>query len=437
VITASHNPADYNGYKVYGPSGAQIIAPRDEAIARAIAVAPPARSIGRESLDEGRKTGHFTVLTGEIEEAYVAGVQKLMLAPRARPPLSIVYTPLHGVGYRIARRVLVAAGFSEPMAVDEQVAPDPAFPTTPFPNPEEPGVLDLALALAREKDADLVLANDPDADRLAVAIKDENGSFIQLSGNQVGVLLGHYLLTEDRGPGDRAIITTIVSSPMLGDIAAQLGVYHEETLTGFKWIASRATELAASGKRFVFGYEEALGYAVGNLVRDKDGLSAGALFAEVVAVQKARGTSVFAYLSDLYRRFGFYASAQRSILMPGNEGATRIEQLMNALRSAPPNRIGSFAVLERRDHAIRIRARVDGATESLALPASNVLVFLLEGESRVVIRPSGTEPKLKVYLDHRELVRQGEAVAATELRSRSVISLLENAVRSLIPPADR
>jgi phosphomannomutase len=432
MITASHNPADYNGYKVYGSNGAQVIAPHDETIALAIVAAPAARSIARASLDEARENGRLVVLSDEIEAAYVGGVRRLMLAPRLRPAISIVYTPLHGVGYRVARRVMAAAGFGELTTVDEQVAPDPAFPTAPFPNPEEPGVLDLALALAHKCDADLVLANDPDADRLAVAIKDENGSFVQLSGNQVGVLLGHYLLTEDRRKGERAVITTIVSSPMLGEIAGQLGIYHEETLTGFKWIANRAIELAAGGKRFVFGYEEALGYAIGDLVHDKDGISAGALFAELVAVQKERGTTVFAYLSDLYRRFGFHASAQRSILMPGNEGAARIEQFMTALRSAPSPRMGGFAVLERRDHASRVRVRADGRTEPLALPASDVLVYELEGHNRVVIRPSGTEPKLKVYLDHREPVAAGEAVARAEARAKGALSSLESAVRDVI-----
>jgi phosphomannomutase len=409
-----------------------VIAPYDEAIARAIDAASPARSIARASLDEARKNGRLAVISDEIEAAYVNGIKGLMMAPRVRPALAIVYTPLHGVGFRVARRVMAALGFGELATVDEQVAPDPTFPTAPFPNPEEPGVLDLALALARRTDADLVLANDPDADRLAVAVKDERGSFIQLSGNQVGVLLGHYLLTEDRRPGERAVVTTIVSSPMLGEIARQLGVYHEETLTGFKWIASRAIELAAGGKRFVFGYEEALGYAIGDLVHDKDGISAGALFAELAAVQKEKGTTVLAYLSELYQEFGFHASAQRSIPMQGNEGAARIEQFMNALRSAPPRRIGGFAVLERRDHASRIRVGIDGRTEALALPASDVLVYELEGHNRVVIRPSGTEPKLKVYLDHREPVAPGEPVAAAEARARGVLSSLEGAVRSMI-----
>jgi phosphomannomutase len=431
VITASHNPAAYNGYKIYWANGAQIVAPHDEGIAAAIREAPPASLVPRESMDGARAEGHVVDLSDDIETGYVEVVRRLMLSPQVRPSLSVVYTPLHGVGYPLLDRSMTAAGFESVWAVPEQVAPDPAFPTTPFPNPEEKGVLDLALALARRRDADLVLANDPDADRLAVAVKNDRGEFVQLSGNQVGVLLGHYWLTEERRGGERAVIATIVSSPMLGEIARHLGVHYEETLTGFKWIATRALELENQGKRFVFGYEEALGYALGDRVRDKDGISAAVLFAELASVCKARGTTVFAYLSSLYRRFGYHASMQKSITLEGTEGALCIARMMSDLRSSPPDHIAGRRIVERRDYSARLRTSFDGQSEPLSLPASNVLAYELEGHGRVMVRPSGTEPKLKFYLDHRETVAPEEPLQHAVDRAARELAHLEQALRTL------
>jgi phosphomannomutase len=327
------------------------------------------------------------------------------------------------------------AGFDDVTGVPEQLAPDPGFPTTPFPNPEEKGVLDLAFSLARQRNADLVLANDPDADRLAVGVKNDRGDFVQLSGNQVGVLLGHYLLTEDRRGGERAVLTTIVSSPMLGEIARHLRVHYEETLTGFKWIATRAIELEKQGKRFVFGYEEALGYAFGSRVRDKDGISAAALFAELASVCKERGTTIVAHLSDLYRRFGYHASAQRSVILQGNEGAATILRAMIELREHPPEQIAGRRIRERRDYAAPERSSFGGESQPRSLPASDVLVYELEGHSRVIVRPSGTEPKLKFYLDHREEVAPSEPLHLAEGRATRELARLEQGLRTLVPGA--
>ena len=433
VITASHNPAGYNGYKVYGWNGAQIAPPHDEGIAVAIREAPPASSVPRESIDVARAEGRIFDLSDDVETQYVESVRGLMLSPHVRPSLSIVYTPLHGVGYRLFERTMAAAGFEDVSAVPEQVEPDPAFPTTPFPNPEEKGVLDLAIGLARKCDADLVLANDPDADRLAVAVRNDRDEMVQLSGNQVGVLLGHYVLTEDRRGGDRAVIATIVSSPMLGEIARHLGVHYEETLTGFKWIASRAIELESQGKRFLFGYEEALGYALGDRVRDKDGISAAALFAELASVCEERGTTVLSYLWSLYRQFGYHASMQKSITLEGAEGARRIETMMGDLRLHPPDHIAGRAILERRDYRTRQRTMPDGSSESISLPASDVLAYDLEGHGRVIVRPSGTEPKLKFYLDHREPVAPGEPLHLAEDRAARELARLEQGLLVLAP----
>jgi phosphomannomutase len=432
MVTASHNPADYNGYKAYGPNGAQIIPPFDETVARAIAAAPQANLVPRSSLDDARARGRVATIGDDLTQKYLIGVTGLLRAREVRPPIRIAYTPLHGVGYALAARAFAAAGFSAVSSVPEQTRPDPAFPTVRFPNPEEPGVLDMALAHARRTGADLVLANDPDADRLAVAVKDDNGAFVQLSGNQVGALLGHYVMTQDPRRDARAVITTIVSSPMLGEMARELGLHYEETLTGFKWIATRAMELEAEGTRFVFGYEEALGYSVGSLVRDKDGVSAAVLFAELAAVCRAQGTSVLAYLADLYQRFGYYASVQRNIVLEGTAGATKIATMMARLRAHPPSSIGDRRVEERRDYATAELAKADDATARLALPSSNDLSYVLQGGTRIVIRPSGTEPKLKYYIDHRELVSGDEPLPIAQERAGATVAAIDVAVAALL-----
>ncbi|HKQ68966.1 MAG TPA: phospho-sugar mutase [Polyangiaceae bacterium] len=449
MITASHNPADYNGYKVYWQNGAQIVPPQDSGIAACIEAAPAASSIPRRALETARADGRLTSISGDVERAYLAGVVARMSVP-ADPSLRIVYTPLHGVGFPFAERAMAAAGFHPLIAVAEQVRPDATFPTTPFPNPEEPGVLDLALALARRENADLVVANDPDADRLAVAVPDDRGDFVQLTGNQVGALLGHFLLSRSKMPGEppRAVVSTIVSSPMLGDIARSFGVHYEETLTGFKWIASRALELEHAGRRFVFGYEEALGYCVGSLVRDKDGVGAAVAFAELASACRARGETVFDYLCRLYGEFGLYASSQHNVTMQGAEGSARLARIMTALRASAVQVISGRAVVARRDYDLGRAWLRDGREEALMLPRSNVLVFELEGETRVVVRPSGTEPKLKYYLDHREPVVVATAVgdpsvegldlgtatalAAAEVRARAELRAVSEGVDGLL-----
>jgi phosphomannomutase len=409
MITASHNPALYNGIKIYGASGAQVIPPEDADIARAIAEAPEAVGVPRDSMEEAQAKRLLVEVGPDVGDAYVEAVGALRLTPKPRAPLTIVYTPLHGVGLAWAARALAAAGFAAPVAVPEQAMPDPRFPTAPFPNPEERGTLDLALGLARKKAADLVVANDPDADRLAVAVPGGDGAFVPLTGNQIGVLLGHHLLTARPARGERAVISTIVSSPMLGVIARALGVHYEETLTGFKWIADRALALAREGMRFVFGYEEALGYAVSDIVMDKDGISAAVVFADLAATCKSRGISVLAYLEELYRQFGLYASSQRTVSLAAESGAGHA--LMVKLRRAHPAHLGGRAIRAWRDYAV---AAAPGGGR---LPPSDVLAYELEGDTRVIVRPSGTEPKLKCYLDHREPLAQDEPLAAAEERA--------------------
>jgi phosphomannomutase len=341
-----------------------------------------------------------------------------------------VYTPLHGTGDVLVRLALAEAGFSNVRSVREQQAPDGAFPTVAFPNPEEPGAMDLAFAVAKETGADLVLANDPDADRLAVAIPDASASsgWLQLTGNQVGVLLGHYLLTERASPRPRAVVASIVSSPMLGRIATSLGVHYEETLTGFKWIANRAIELEREGYEFVFGYEEALGYSVGNVVRDKDGISAAVAAAELAAVLRERGCTLRDQLDLIARRWGAYASMQRSVTRKGATGTLEIGGMMDRLRKAPPRRIGDDEVASMLDYeSLTRRDMRRGTTGSLTLPRSNVLAFELGSGARIIARPSGTEPKAKFYFDVREEVRGDELVEAADARARASLRRLSEA----------
>lgn len=434
MITASHNPPEYNGYKAYWRNGAQIVPPTDVAIAAAIAKAPPAKEIPRVDLDRAKRDELVVIVGDDERTAYLAGVRELSVQRGGDRSIPIAYTPLHGVGDRLTRAALAAAGFSDVHSVRDQKEPDGAFPTVRFPNPEEQGAMDLVLALAKKIEAKLVLANDPDADRLAVAVPDGAGGYTQLTGNQVGVLLGHYLLTGGltdltRAQRERSlVIASIVSSPMLGDIARALGARYEETLTGFKWIANRAMELAASDNtRFVFGYEEALGYTVGDLVRDKDGVSAAMIFAELAAVLAARDEPLLAHLEGLYRRYGLYLSTQVNLVRKGVEGAAEIAAMMKRLREAPPAEIAGLRVVATCDYAAGVRRDASGE-RALTLPKSNVLAFELEGGCRVIARPSGTEPKAKFYVDVREQMKDGEPLAAAEARARATMERLGEAI---------
>jgi phosphomannomutase len=285
--------------------------------------------------------------------------------------------------------------------------------------------MDLAFALATKKNAHLILANDPDADRLAVAVPDagSKGGWRQLTGNEVGVLLGHYLLTEKQSSAPRVVLASIVSSPLLGRIASSLGVRYEETLTGFKWIANRAMELEAQGYAFVFGFEEALGYTVGDVVRDKDGISAALLVAEMAAVARRRGRTFQGELDAIARRWGVFTSSQVNVTRKGASGVAEIRAVMDRLRAAPPASIGDEQVVSISDYEAGTRRDLatgaTGQVSALTLPSSNVLAFELASGSRVIARPSGTEPKAKFYFDVREEVRAGEPVAEAIARARA------------------
>ncbi|MEI8255706.1 MAG: phospho-sugar mutase [Deltaproteobacteria bacterium] len=440
MVTASHNPPEYNGYKVYGGDGAQIVPPVDRDIAAAIDAVGPLVTVARPILKEARGRGLVRDVPTEVEAKYLDAVYALGQHPGVGADLVIAYTPLHGVGHRLARMALARAGFAHVHAVAEQAEPDEAFSTVAFPNPEEKGAMDLVLALAARTGAELVIANDPDADRLAVATRTSAGGYVQLTGNEVGALLGYYTLVDDprppSGPGERLVVTTIVSSPLLGALARSVGARYEETLTGFKWISHRAIDVEReSGARFVFGYEEALGYTVGTAVRDKDGIGAARVFAELAGYYRdVHGRSVLEQLDEVYRRVGVFVSGQHNVTLKGLDGASRIATIMDGFRASPPARVGDAAVATVTDvlrgERWRPEAR-EASREKLALPPSNVIAYGLEDGSRITLRPSGTEPKIKYYFDIREPVRDGEPVDAARARAKTRLAALTTAFVAL------
>jgi len=440
MVTASHNPPEYNGYKAYWRNGAQIIPPTDERIAARIAKSPAAKDVPRLDMEGARTRGLVTTVPAKVTLDYLDAVRRLAVHEGGDRAFPIVYTPMHGVGDVLARKALANAGFTNVTSVPEQQKPDGAFPTVAFPNPEEKGAMDLSFALATKLGAKLVLANDPDADRLAVALPRPEArgpgvspgvepGFVQLTGNQVGVLMGHYLLTErpKAAAHEPLVVATIVSSPMLGAIASALGVHYEETLTGFKWIANLAMEREKEGYAFLFGYEEALGYTVGDVVRDKDGISAAAIVAEMAAVMGSRNKTLLEELEAIYRRYGLFVSSQVNRTRKGASGAAEIAALMDRLRASPPRRVGDKDVLATRDYLTKERRDAHGEKTPLTLPKSNVLTFELAGGSRIIARPSGTEPKVKFYFDVREEMKEGEPLAEAEARANGVMKRLADA----------
>ncbi|MEM9037914.1 MAG: phospho-sugar mutase [Actinomycetota bacterium] len=396
MVTASHNPPADNGYKVYWGDGAQIVPPTDVEISEAM---DRIGLVGDDDLapeDDPR----ITRIGDEAVEEYLATISRL--APDAPGDLRVVYSAMHGVGSEAVRRAFAVAGLTAPIVVPEQDAPDPDFPTVSFPNPEEPGAMDLLLALAEAEGAELAIANDPDADRLAAAVPSREGGWRVLTGNEVGWLLADHVLEHTEGD-DRFVATSIVSSRLLDRLAEAHGVRSARTLTGFKWIVRPAIE--DPGLRFVFGYEEALGYLVGDAVLDKDGVSAAVAMTELVAGLRANGRTVEDRLDDLARRFGVHATDGWSVRFEGPDGSVRMAELMDRYRSAPPTTLAGRPVDEVRDLAAE-EPPTDG-------------VMFTAGDVRLTIRPSGTEPKMKLYCEVVEPIDEDLAAA----RARAVTTL--------------
>ncbi|HET9233432.1 MAG TPA: phospho-sugar mutase, partial [Candidatus Eisenbacteria bacterium] len=381
MITASHNPPADNGYKVYWENGAQIVPPHDQGISHAVDAVNALGSIAMMDTEQARKHSLLTFVPDHITEKYFDAILALRKHPEAVPKTDprIVYTPLHGVGGWWVKEAFARARISGLRIVPEQAEPDPDFPTVRFPNPEEPGAMDLALAQARRANADLVLANDPDADRLAVAMRDEDGGYVQLSGNELGLLLAHYLLTENPPAGKKVVMTTVVSTSLLRRMAEGFGTEYAETLTGFKWIANKAIELKPKGITFVIGFEEALGYTAGEVVRDKDGVSTALLTADMALYLKSQGKDLLDQLEHIYRRFGLAVSAQKSAVLPGSEGIAKMREITARLRDRPPAEMAGKSVLVRTDLQNGTRWERDGGgLKKMDLPPSDVLIFELE-----------------------------------------------------------
>lgn len=395
VITASHNPPADNGYKVYDSNAAQIVPPVDRDIAEAIDRVPAAASIERvQGVFDGTSDLAVPIDLDDVYHAYRRAVDALRTVPRSGTGgYPIAYTPIHGVGWRIVRRLMADAGYDAVSVVASQRDPDGSFPTVTFPNPEEPGAMDEVLSLAEETRSRLVLANDPDADRLAVAVPHGDG-YTMLTGNQIGLLMADRLLEAWAGSTTPIVINSIVSSPMLGKIAALHDARFEQTLTGFKWISNAAMDLEAAGEgTFLFGYEEALGYTVGSVVRDKDGMSAALLFADMAVELDGDGRTIVDRLADLYRRAGLWVSGQTSVLRPGSEGEQEIVVAMRRIGEDAPERLGERTVTGVTDY------RRGADRRPRWLPATSLVALDLDDGGRVLVRPSGTEPKLKIYVD--------------------------------------
>lgn len=422
MVTASHNPPAYNGYKVYAANGAQINTPVDAQIAKQIADAPPANQIARLN-SEG--SGGLIADAG-TETAYLEALEGLRFVPEAPvADLVVAYSAMHGVGDALLGRAFKARGIGQLYSVPEQAQPDGDFPTVAFPNPEEPGALDLVVALAVAKSADVVLVNDPDADRLGVAVPDDNGEFTALSGNEIGVLLADHVMVHDRPDNkDRLFVTTLVSSQLLAKMAADRGLKYAETLTGFKWIANEGLRIEAQdGLQFAFGYEEALGYTVGRVVRDKDGIGAALVMAEITAMLKAQGKTLRTRLAEIRAEHGYFVSRAKSLTLPGRSGATQIAAAMQSLRECDLSEVpGAQSVWDLQDQS---RTFLDGRRETVPRWDGDVLVFELQGGGRACVRPSGTEPKVKFYLEVVEALGAGETPEAPMARGQQTLDGLQ------------
>ena len=429
MITASHNPPGYNGYKVYWENGAQIIPPNDRGIANEIQRTPPASQIPRLSVDEAREKKLLRDLD-PLRADYIARIASEASDSEDRGKVRIAYTALHGVAEDTFREVLGRAGFEDVHSVPEQATPDAAFPTVAFPNPEEPGAMDRVLALAKRVDADLAVANDPDGDRVAVAVRGEGG-FELLSGNDIGVLLADDLLDRHGAAPKPLVISTIVSSPMLGPVAASYGARWEQTLTGHKWIQNRALELEREGFSYVFGYEEALGYAPSHAVRDKDGISSALLMTDMAARLKAHGETLLDARDRLWCKHGFFAGRQVSVRFEGTDAQARMNAVIDRYRDEPPRMLGGQLVLRMLDLERQTQWTPAGVAPLTKLAPSNVVVFELQGGHRAMLRPSGTEPKLKYYFYATAPVHTQDDLAESQKQAFGVLErMVEDLSRS-------
>lgn len=411
VCTASHNPKEYNGYKAYWNDGSQLVPPHDKNVIKEVDKIA--------SVDEVKWSGgeaNITIIGKEMDEKYMEMVKGLSVYPEIitkHKDLKIVYTPIHGTGITMVPQVLKKFGFDNVHIVEEQSVPDGNFPTVAYPNPEESEAMSLGLKLAEKLDADILSGTDPDADRIAIGVKDSSGKWVLMNGNQTAVLAFNYLIEARKTKGiaqpNDMVITTIVTTPMIDAIAAKNGVACYRVLTGFKWIAEMIRQKEGK-ENYIIGGEESFGLMIGDKIRDKDGVSAVALLCEMAAYEKEKGRSLYEKMIDLYVEYGFYKEHLISITKKGMDGQQQIAAMMEAYRNNPPKEINGSAVVMLRDYELQVEKNLlTGEEWKLELPKSNVLQFVLDDMTSISARPSGTEPKIKFYFSvNTQLNNAGE-----------------------------
>lgn len=407
VVTASHNPPEYNGYKVYWDDGAQITSPKDEEIIGEVAKVEEFKDVKTMTKEAAKLADLYEVVGQDLDEAYMDELKKLVIdhnvIKQEADDFTIVYTPLHGTGNLPVRRILKEIGFTHVVVVPEQELPDGNFPTVSYPNPEDIKAFELAIQLGKEKNADVILATDPDADRLGVLAKNASGEFVALTGNMIGVLLLDYIVSrkKEKGtlPKNGAVIETIVSTKMAKAICDTYNVELIEVLTGFKYIGEKIKEFEATNEfEYLFGFEESYGCLIGTHARDKDAVVATMGVCELAAYYKSKGLTLNDALLALYEKYGYFKESLESITLKGIEGIEKIQHILNTLRQTPPADVNGVKVTLLRDYETgTIKDLTSGAQYPTGLPASNVLYFNLEDDSWLCIRPSGTEPKVKLY----------------------------------------
>lgn len=434
-ITASHNPPEYNGYKVYWEDGAQITPPHDKGIMDEVKAVTDYTTMKTMPAEDAKAVGLYEVIGAEVDDAYIAELKKQVIHQDAidavGKDLKIVYSPLHGTGNIPARRILKELGFENVYVVKEQELPDGEFPTVSYPNPEAAEAFELGLALGKKVDADLILATDPDADRLGVYVKDaQTGEYHSLTGNMSGCLIGDYVIGQRKElfglPEDGAFIRSIVSTNMADAIAAYYGIDLIEVLTGFKFIGQKILEFEETGKgTYLFGMEESYGCLPGTYARDKDAVAASMMLCEAAAYYKTKNMTLWDAMLAMYERYGYYKDDVTSITLKGIEGLAKIQEIMNTLRENAPAEIGGYKVTAVRDYKLdTITDTAAGAVRPTGLPKSNVLYYEMTDGAWVCVRPSGTEPKVKFYLGVKG-TSLADADAKSEALSKAVHALID------------
>ncbi len=437
-ITASHNPPEYNGYKVYWEDGAQITPPHDKGIMDEVKAVTDFATVKTMEKEEAKKSGLYEVIGAAIDDAYIAELKKLVVHQDAidqvKDTLKIVYTPLHGTGNIPVRRVLKELGFQNVYVVPEQEKPDGEFPTVSYPNPEAEEAFVLGLAMAKKLDADLVLATDPDADRLGVYVKDsKTGEYHSLTGNMSGCLIGDYVIGQRKEreglPKDGAFIKSIVSTNMADAIAKYYGIQLVEVLTGFKFIGQKMLEFETKGTgTYLFGMEESYGCLTGTYARDKDAVVASMTLCEAAAYYKTQGKTLWDAMIDMYEKYGYYRDEVKSISLSGIEGLEKIQSIMETLRANTPKELAGMRVVSARDYKKDVIVDMKtGETKPTGLPASNVLYYDLTDDAWLCVRPSGTEPKIKFYYGIK-----GTSMADADAKSETVSKALDILIESMM-----